>query len=336
MRRLAGKLFLRWILAGIFFIIYLCITKASLRAKRSNLNNEIASSLSLLAMTQGYQHRCSCIYARLYSIAWAQERTENFISPEKAFEAISDSWEVKSLENKYHCEKFQCPGYGIDVSVKRWPNKYFPFYVLHFFITKDSEKSPGFFVAEEIVFKSFYIDAYTAKVYAEDITREIIAQKQEDRDIYSIEKALLIEKERVLKIELEEIYRQIRQRGFLAIKGNKELCQKSFPVFLKSLNAVTPEIRLQGVRILRRLADVSEPSGGFRGDEVIPRLIKLLKDNDYRLRYEAVTVLADMGEKGDRSLIEPIRVLLSDSDKLVRKIAAKALTKLGDSKLASK
>lgn len=270
------------------------------------------------------------------SIAWAQEKRENFISPGKAFEAISDSLEVKSLENKYHCEKFQCPGYGFDISVERWPNKYFSFYVLYFSITKDVEKSPGFYVAEEIVSKSFYIDAYTAKVYSEDITREIIAQKKEDRDIHSFENTLLLEKERVLKIELEEIYRQIQQRGFLTAKGNKEIIQKSFSVFLKSLSAVTPEIRLQGVRILRRLADASEPLGGFRGEEVIQRLIELLKDNDYRLRYEAVTVLADMGEKGDSSLIEPIRVLLNDSDKLVRKAAVKALTKLGGSKLASK
>lgn len=270
------------------------------------------------------------------SIAWAQEKKENFISPEKAFEALSDSVEVKSLESKYACEKFQCPGYGFDVSVGRWPDKNFPFYVLDYFITKDIEKSPGFYVAQEIVFKSFYIDAYTAKVYPEDITREIIAQKKEDRDIRSFENTLLLEKERVLNIELEEIYRQIQQRGFLTAEGNKELIEKSFSIFLKSLSAVTPEIRLQGVSILKRLAAASQPPGGFRGEEVTHRLIKLLKDNDYRLRYEAVTVLADIGEKGDSRLIESMRVLLNDSDKLVRKTAAKALTKLGASKLAAK
>lgn len=258
---------------------------------------------------------------------------ENFISPEKALESLSDFPEIKSLELKYHCEKFQCVGYGFGTSVQRWPEKDYPFYILRFDVTQDVEKEPGIYLAKEIYAGLFYIDAYTAKVYPEDITQEIIAEKKAAAEAINVEKSVLIDKELDLKVTLEKIYKDIEKRISLSESECKSFMQEFLPLFLWSVNAVTPEIRLQGIRIVKRLADISISSGEYKNDQVIFALIDLLKDADYRIRYDAVTVLAAIGDKEDNRLIKQIIFLSNDSNELVKKAAINALNKLGMSKL---
>lgn len=256
-----------------------------------------------------------------------------FISPEKAFESLSEFSEIKSLEIKYRCEKFQCLGHGFGTSVVRWPEKNFPFYVLRFDVTEDVEKTPGLYIAKEIYAGLFYIDAYTAEIYPQKIEQEIINEKKTEEGILNIEKSLLTDKERDFKNELEKTYIDIEKNISLPEDEHKKLMQESMPLFLKSLNAITPEVRLEGIRILRQLANLSGASGGFEIKQVMPKLIELLKDTDHRVRYDAVTILANIGEKKDKQLVEPILELLNDSNILVRRAAINALTKLGNSNL---
>jgi hypothetical protein len=258
---------------------------------------------------------------------------ENFISPEKALESLFVFSEIKSLEYKYHCEKFQCVGYGFGTSVERWPEKDYPFYILRFDVTQDVEIEPGIYLAKEIYAGLFYIDAYTAKVYPEDITQEIIAEKKADAEAINVEKSVLIDKELDLKVALEKIYKDIEKRISLSAGECKSFMQEFLPLFLWSVNAVTPEIRLQGIGVLKKLADISIASGEYKNDQVISALIDLLKVADYRVRYDAVTVLAAIGDKEDNRLIAQIIFLSNDANQLVKKAALKALNKLGMCKL---
>ncbi len=278
------------------------------------------------------------IFVYLISLgeAFSEEKKIEFISPEKAFESLSEFSEIKSLERKYRCEKFQCVGHGFGTSVVRWPEKNFPFYVLRFDVTEDVEKTPGIYLAKEIYAGLFYIDAYTAEVYPQEIEQEIISEKRTEEGIRNIEESVLTDKEHALKNELEKAYIDIEKSASLHAEEYKNLIQKSMPLFLKSLNAITPEVRLEGIRILRQLANLSRPPGVFEVKPVIPRLIELLKDGDHRVRYDAVTVLAYIGEKEDKRLVEPILALLNDSNILVRQAAINALIKLGNSGLTPK
>lgn len=282
-------------------------------------------------LIRGLFFSCVFLYIIFINLICA---AEEFISPEKAFESLSDYPEIKSLELKYHCEKFQCVGHGFGTSVQRWPEKDYPFYVLRFDVTQDVEKEPGFYLAKEIFAGLFYIDAYTAKVYPENITQEIISEKKVAEETRNIEKSVLIDKELGLKVSLEKIYKRIEARESISEGDCKNLTQEFFPLFYRSVNAVTPEIRLQGVMILKQLADIPKSCGECKNGQVIFAVMKLLKDDDYRVRYGAVTALLVIGEKGDSLLIEELRILLNDSNKLVKKAAGKALAKLGNSKPA--
>jgi HEAT repeat protein len=88
--------------------------------------------------------------------------------------------------------------------------------------------------------------------------------------------------------------------------------------------------------ILKRLAVISKSSGECKNEQIISAAIKLLKDNDYRVRYGAVTALLAIGEKGDSLLIGELRGLLNDPSKLVKNIAVKALAKLDNSSKSAK
>lgn len=270
------------------------------------------------------------LYVAAISLVFA---AEEFISPEKAFESLSEFPEIKSLAAKYLCEKFQCIGHGFGTSVERWPARDYPFYILRFDVTQDVEKEPGFFLAKEIYGKLFYIDAYTAKVYPEDIARELISEKKIAAGAHDIVSALLIEKERVLKVELEKINNKIEKAEFGQNSEYKSLIQESMPILLKSLSAVTPEVCFQGVRIFRKIAQVPGLLGESAVTQSIPRLTALLKDIDYGIRYEAVNALGLIGKKADKKIIESILPLLKDSDFLVRRAAITALSVLGDSSL---
>lgn len=273
----------------------------------------------------------SFIYIYIFFIGAAGAK-ENFISPEKALESLFDFSEIKSLEFKYHCEKFQCAGYGFGTSVERWPEKDYPFYILRFDVTQDVEKEPGIYLAKEIYAKSFYIDAYTSKVYPEDITQEIIAEKKAGAQAINVEKSVLIDKELGLKAALEKKYKDIEKRSSLSEGECKSFMQEFLPLFLSSVNAAAPEIRLQGIRIVKRLTDISISSGKCKNDLIFFALIDLLKDADYRIRHDAVTALADIRDKEDNRLITQIIPLSNDSNGLVRKAAIKALNNLGRGK----
>ncbi len=257
---------------------------------------------------------------------------EEFISPEKAFESLSGFPEIKFLAVKYLCDNFECAGHGFGTSVERWPEKDYPFYVLRYDITEDVEKEPGLYLAKEIYAKLFYIDAYTAKVYPGDITQETILEKKAAAKARDIEKSILVDKEIDLKVALERISKGLEGRVSLPDEECKNLAREFSPLFFGSVNALTPETRLKGIMILKRLGDISKSCAEFKDKQIIQALIKLFKDNDYRVRYSAVNALLVTGEKGDSLLIEELRVLLKDPNKLVKKAAVKAIAKLGNSK----
>jgi len=65
---------------------------------------------------------------------------------------------------------------------------------------------------------------------------------------------------------------------------------------------------------------------GKKGDEVsIKSLTALLKDEDWRIRWEAVNAL-DM--IGDKRVIEPLKRALNDEERHVRSRAEEALKKI--------
>lgn len=270
----------------------------------------------------------SCIFLYIISISLVCAK-EEFISPEKAFEGLFEFPEIKSLAVKHRCEKFQCAGYGFGTSVLRRPEKDYPFYILRFEVTQDVEKEPGIYLAKEIFGKVFYIDAYTAKVYLEDITQETISEKRTAEGARDIEKSVLMDKELGLEAALEKIYKGVKGRVSISDEECKSLAREFFPLFSSSVNAVKPGIRLQGVMILKQLAGISKPCGECKNGQVISEVIKLLRDDDYRVRYGAVTALLVTGEKGDSLLVAALRSLLNDSNKSVKKAAVKALAKLG-------
>lgn len=262
-----------------------------------------------------------------------KEKT-NFISSEKASEILLDYPEVKAIQEKFRCERHQCVGRGFGSGISRFPKKDYPFYVMHFNVTQEIEKSAGVYESREIFSKLFYIDAYTEEVYSQEAVQQRIAAKEQAENERQKEQSELIEKEHSLKAELEKRYQKILDKRLYGVNDEyRKLLQEEVPLFVKLLEAVTPEIRYQCAVILGQLARFNESMGGYKAKQAIPGLIKLLKDKEYGTRYQAVDALSEIGEKGDQNLIGEMLLLLNDSDSLVRRGAISALSKLGDSSL---
>lgn len=88
------------------------------------------------------------------------------------------------------------------------------------------------------------------------------------------------------------------------------------PIFLHALGDPEKEVRNQAARALAGL-----------GTPVLPRILDLLPDLDWKVRYRAAEIL---GMIGDQRATGPLIELLSDSKDHVRYMAAKSLGMIGD------
>ncbi len=257
-----------------------------------------------------------------------------FISSEKASEILWDYPEVKDIQEKFRCEKYQCVGRGFGGGVTKFPGQDFPFYGMYFNVTQEVEKSSGVYESQEVKSWIFYIDAYTGEVYSQEAFRQKVLAQEQAQKLQQKEQAELMKKERPLKAELERKYAEILDKRLYGVNDEyRKLLQDAVPLFVDSLNAATPEIRYQSALILGQLARFSESMGGYKAKQAIPGLIRLLKEKEYGTKYQAVEALGEIGENGDKNLTGAILLLLQDSDSLVRRGAIAALSKLGDSSL---
>lgn len=146
---------------------------------------------------------------------------------------------------------------------------------------------------------------------------------------YISSKETLIEKEDTLFKEIDRIRVQLNEKRMSLPKEEYEkFVKESIPTILKGLDALTPEIKSKATHIIGQLA--AWAVGQYKTRKAVPKLIKLLKDKDYGIRYEAVFAL---GKIGDKKAIKFIRPLLYDPDSLVRRGTICALTELGDRSL---
>ncbi len=254
-------------------------------------------------------------------LTWADTEKKNSISVEKASEILDNLPELKNLKEKY----LNLVGHGVGIGVKDWPREDFPFYIMSISVSKEIEKSPGVYEAQDILSRLFYIDAYTGEVYSEEAMQKKTLAMKEAQRLREKQEAEQREKEKSFKVELERIYTEISKKRWQNKDEYNKLVRESLPLFLKALGAVTPDIRAGGVRFLSQLVDSSAEL-----KQAIPRLIELLKDDDYGIRYEAAVAL---GDKGNKDLVESILPLIKDSDSLVRRGAISALSRLGDNSL---
>ncbi len=137
------------------------------------------------------------------------------------------------------------------------------------------------------------------------------------------------DKEKILGKEIDRIRTELNQKRMSLPKEEYEkFVKESMPTILKGLDAITAEIKSNATQIVGQLA--AWQFGQYKAEETVPKLIELLKDKDYGVRYQALFAL---GKIGDKKVVEFILPLLHDSDSLVRRGAIRSLTELGDSSL---
>lgn len=207
------------------------------------------------------------------------------------------------------------------------PRGYNPFYTFYWESKKDCPAEDSYCSQMRGQY-FFYMDAKTGKIWCDEETeKEILVMRQADT-----ERENRIKNEISLKEELDRAYAEIDERRFYNDNTYRQLIQKYTPLFIKALGAVTPDIRSHIAHILGQLSNEGY-LGQYKVTEAIPQLVMLLKDQRYAVRYEAVWALGNIGERGDKNLVEVIVPLINDSDSLVRRGAIEALGKLGDSSL---
>jgi len=80
----------------------------------------------------------------------------------------------------------------------------------------------------------------------------------------------------------------------------------------------------------RLLAELGRPEpDSQRVAELVPEVIRVLQNDDWKGRCQAVTALQEVG---DHRVLEPLIAALNDEDSYVRSAAAKALGRIGDPK----
>jgi HEAT repeat protein len=237
---------------------------------------------------------------------------EHFIQVDQL---IWDLPETKFLRNKYKGEE-----YNFHICEIESPTSENPFYAISYRITKEDIDAPD--KVTNILSTTFYVDAHTGEVdFDQELRKKLLAEMESEKALLENEKSLQAEIKKAQVAIQENIWKHNKEEHISLIKGY-------IPLFLKALNAFMPDIRSEGARILGNLArDGIFP---YKAKEAVPRLVELLKDKDYGVRYSAVEALANLGEKGDEGLVKAILPLISDKDSLVRRTAIESLGKLGD------
>ena len=109
--------------------------------------------------------------------------------------------------------------------------------------------------------------------------------------------------------------------GFIAGCNDRAATAKNLPKFIKRLDSPDPEVRLSAARVLNNY--------GPRGAEAIPALARLaVEDPDARVRAAAISTLGYIGPR--RDMIPVLVRALRDENSSVRGRAARVLSKLGD------
>ncbi|GEM_PF-3133308 len=254
--------------------------------------------------------------------AWAAGIKEKIISQETAFEKIAESPEMRFLKKYYEGEDYYWSSF-----TQQLPDEVSPEFNIRCVIYKGEKWG------EKVFSEIFYVNAYTGEVRFDEAARQNLSAMMEAEKTRRKAETEDIKKEKTLKEELDKVYSEINQKRSLDKNEYDNFVRESIPLFLRALNAVTPEIRSQALNIIGQLANYSEGIGGYKIKQAIPRLLELLRDKDYGLRYGALFALGNIGDKGDKILIDAVLLLSMDRDSLVRRGAIEALGKLGDSSL---
>lgn len=242
------------------------------------------------------------------SFAWTEKK--DFISQEKAWKFFFSDPNIKLLTNKWA---------GSTGAVRAEPSESNPYYSLY--IKQDEcGNNTTYPVCESY---TVHMDAYTGKIlYSEDMQKKISAIKESSK---------LIENEKPFMVKLKKAVKEVENSHSLGKQKSEEAIQTHLSLFLEALNKETPDIRSEGIRIIERLSN--NPFFPYKTEAAIPRLIELLQDADYGVRYEAAEALGSLGKKDDERLIKAILPLLKDYDALVRRGAIDSLSKIGNKSL---